>query len=146
MGVKNHLGGLWKNIGGCLLKGIYLENFFWILPIFCLLKGGYIWKNFWKKLIYLVVIFLILIPIYCSHFSKIGRGVKNFLPEKMISLGGGGLFGNWIYRGYVKKFLPIKIESLGWKRYYWNTYWILKDRLLYWIYYYTRNKIWRILK
>lgn len=31
----------------------------------------------------------------------------------MISLGGGGLFGNWIYRGYVKKILPEKIKSLG---------------------------------
>ena len=31
----------------------------------------------------------------------------------MISYGGRGLFGNWIYRGYVKKFLPEKFESLG---------------------------------
>jgi hypothetical protein len=38
--------------------------------------------------------FLILIPIYCNHFSKTGRGCKKILPEKMISYGGRGLFGN----------------------------------------------------
>ena len=31
----------------------------------------------------------------------------------MISYGGRGLFGNWIYRGYVKNFLPEKFKSLG---------------------------------
>lgn len=28
----------------------------------------------------------------------------------MISYGGRGLFGNWIYRGYVKKNLPEKLK------------------------------------
>ena len=44
----------------------------------------YIGKNFG--------FFLILIPIYCRHFSKIGRGCKKIFTRKNDFFGGGGLF------------------------------------------------------
>ena len=52
--------------------------------------------------------FLILIPIYCSQFSKTGRGCKKNFTRKNDFFGGGGLFGNWLYRGVCKKIFTCK--------------------------------------
>ena len=64
------------------------------------LKKGYIWKFFLTGFYFICKFFLIYFlnfSLYlflytaCIFLKQVG-GVKKFLPEKMISLGGGGLF------------------------------------------------------
>ena len=56
------------------------------------LERDYIWKKILEKVNISWGFFLILIPIYCSYFSKIGRGCKKFFTRKNDFFGGGGLF------------------------------------------------------
>lgn len=108
---------IWKKF---LLKGIITGKNFslkgLLLDIFSL-KKDYIWKFFLVNCKNLGIIFLDF-PLYLFLYTAIiflkqVGGCKKFFTRKNDFFGGGVFFGNWIYRGYVKKFLPEKFKSLG---------------------------------